>query len=185
MKLVGLQVAEHPSSFLQKVQLRRGAGRRDAAAAQTELVHRTLRHLDGRAAKLQSSTLSGLAAKIALEEDHFVKVRGLIKDIIAMLKKQAEAEASQKSFCDKEMAKALSNRDGEKLKMEESGATIAKKTAEKEKLSKDIADISKEIAALAKALNEATELRSEEKKENAQTVEDSKAGKKAVDQAMK
>jgi len=38
---------------------------------------------------------------------------------------------------------------------------------------------------LAKALNEATELRSEEKKENAQTLEDSKAGKKAVEQAMK
>jgi len=132
-KLVGLQVAAHPSSFLQKVQLRRGAGRRDAAAAQTELVHRTLRLLDGRAAKLQSSTLSSLAAKITLEEDHFVKVRGLIKDIIAKLKAQAEAEADQKSFCDKEMKKALTNRDGEKLKMEESGSTIAKKTAEKKK----------------------------------------------------
>jgi len=184
-KLVGLQVAAYPSTFLQKVQVHRGAGRRDAAAAQTELVHRTLRLLDAKAAKLQSSTLSGLAAKIALEEDHFVKVRGLIKDIIAMLKKQAEAEASQKSFCDKEMAKALSNRDGEKLKMEESAATIAKKTAEKEKHIRDVAQLSEEIAELAKALNEATELRSEEKAENAKTLEESKAGKEAVESAMK
>mmetsp|Transcript_55901 Transcript_55901/g.111069 ORF Transcript_55901/g.111069 Transcript_55901/m.111069 type:complete len:682 (-) Transcript_55901:334-2379(-) len=184
-KLVGLQVAAYPSTFLQKVQVHRGAGRRDAAAAQTELVHRTLRLLDAKAAKLQSSTLSGLAAKIALEEDHFVKVRGLIKDIIAMLKKQAEAEASQKSFCDKEMAKALSNRDGEKLKMEESAATIAKKTAEKEKHIRDVVQLSEEIAELAKALNEATELRSEEKAENAKTLEESKAGKEAVESAMK
>merc|ERR1712129_271335 len=152
-KLVGLQVAVHPSSFLQRVQVHRGAG---AAAAQTELVHRTLRLIDAKATKLQSSALSSLAAKIALQEDHFVKVRGMIKDIIAMLKKQAEDEADTKSFCDKEMAKALSNRDGEKLKMEESGATIAKKTAEKEELIKDVADISEEIAELAKALNEAT-----------------------------
>jgi len=184
-KLVGLQVAAHPSSFLQRIQVHRGAGRRDAAAAQTELVHRTLRLLDARAAGLQSSTLSSLAAKIALEEDHFVKVRGLIKDIIAMLKAQAEAEAEQKSFCDKEMAKALSNRDGEKLKMEESGATIEKKTAVKQKLTKEVAEISEEIAELAKALNEATELRSEEKKDNAQTLEEAKAGKEAVEQAMK
>jgi len=187
-KLVGLQVSAHPSSFLQRIQVRRGAGRRDAvavAAAQRELVHRTLGLLDARAARLQSSILSSLAAKIALEEDHFVKVRSLIKDIISMLKAQAEAEADQKSFCDKEMAKALSNRDGEKLKMEESGATIAKKKAQKEKLTKEAAEISEEIAELAKALNEATELRSEEKKDNAQTLEEAKAGKEAVEQAMK
>merc|ERR1711934_1258493 len=184
-KLVGLQVSATASSFLQKVQVHRGAGQRDATVAQSELVHRTLRLLDARAAKLQSLTLSGLAAKIALGEDHFVKVRGLIKDIIAKLKEQAEAEADQKSFCDKEMAKALSNRDGEKLKMEESGATIAKKNAEKKKLVKDVADISEEIAELAKALNEATELRSDEKKDNEQTLEEAKAGKEAVEQAMK
>jgi len=184
-KLVGLQVAATASSFLQKVQAHHGTGRRDALAAQAELVHRTLRLLDASAAKLHSSTLSGIAAKIALEEDHFVKVRGLIKDIIAKLKAQAAAEADQKSFCDKEMAKALSNRDGEKLKMEESGAKIAKQTAEKKGLKKDVAEISEEIASLAKALNEAAELRSEEKKENAQTLEESKAGKEAVEQAMK
>jgi len=184
-KLVGLQVVSTASSFLQRAQARRGTGRRDALATQAELVHRTLRLLDVSATKLQSSTLSGIAAKIALEEDHFVKVRGLIKDIIAMLKKQAEAEADQKSFCDKEMAKALSNRDEEKLKMEESGAKIAKKTAEKKALKRDVAEISQQIAALAKALNEATELRSEEKQSNAQTLEESKAGKKAVEQAMK
>merc|ERR1711956_150116 len=69
------------------------------------------------------------------------------------------------------MAKALSNRDGEKLKMEESGATIAKKTAEKEELIKDVADISEEIAELAKALNE-------------ETLEEAKAGQEAVKQAM-
>jgi len=38
---------------------------------------------------------------------------------------------------------------------------------------------------LAKALNEATELRSDEKKENEQTLEEAKAGKEAVEQAMK
>jgi len=90
-----------------------------------------------------------------------------------------------KYFCDKEMAKALSNHDGEKLQMEESGAPFAKKTAEKKKLIKEVVEISEEIAELAKALNEATELRSEEKKDNAQTLEETKAGKEAVEQAMK
>ena len=44
-------------------------------------------------------------------QDHFVKVRTLIKDLLSKLKSDAEAEATQKGFCDKEMSKAINQRD--------------------------------------------------------------------------
>merc|ERR1719472_227176 len=38
--------------------------------------------------------------------DPFVKIRGLIEDMIAKLLKEAQEEATQKAFCDEEMGKS-------------------------------------------------------------------------------
>jgi len=133
---------------------------------------------------LDSPGLSALAAKVAVHGDQFAKVKELINDLISKLEKQATDESDQKSFCDKEMKKALESRDGEMLSMEENSAKVAKKTAEVKELKRDIADLSKDIAGLARGLNEATELRAEEKKDNEQTLEEAKAGKDALEQAI-
>merc|ERR1719395_446892 len=104
--------------------------------------------------------LSTLAIKIKLGygtklgKDHFVKVRGLIKDLIAKLEADAEAEAEQKSFCDKEMAKAIETRDAANAKLEEMAAAISRKETQKAELEEDIAELAEAIAELQKALNE-------------------------------
>merc|ERR1719265_2508741 len=71
-----------------------------------------------------------------MKEDHFVKVRGMIKDMIAKLEADAASEGDQKAWCDTEMEKATSSRD------ENIGATEG-----------DLAAKSKAEAAIAK-LNE-------------------------------
>merc|ERR1712087_623500 len=109
---------------------------------------------------------------------------GLIKDLVAKLEAQALAEADSKSFCDKEMAAATSSRDTQSIAIEEQTTTIAQKESEVAQLTSEIATLGKEIADLQKALNEATELRSEEKKTNAKTVADADAGKAAVEEAI-
>ena len=49
--------------------------------------------------------------RVTVAADHFVKVRGLIKDLIAKLKADAKSEATQKGNCDTGMAKAIAGRD--------------------------------------------------------------------------
>jgi NACalpha-BTF3-like transcription factor len=155
-----------------------GAGQASAG------VQRALTRLGEEAKRLQSPVLAAVAAKVELQGDHFVKVRGLIKDLIATLEAQAEDEATQKSFCDTDMSAAITSRDAQNSLIEEKSATITEKETLKLSLMKDIATLADEIAELNKALNEATELRVEEKATNAKTVADAESGKIAVEQAL-
>jgi hypothetical protein len=124
------------------------------------------------------------ATKVALQEDHFVKVRQLISDLIARLEQQALNEADSKSFCDEQMANAIESRDTNQLAIETQSATIDQEQAFKAKLKKEIAELSKEIADLNKGLNEATQLRAMEKADNEKTLADAEAGKLAVEEAV-
>merc|ERR1719159_2396587 len=122
---------------------------------------------------------------IQLKEDHFVKVRGMIKDMIAKLEADASAEADQKAWCDEEMEKSTSKRDENIGNME--GDLASKSTAEAKiaKLEEEIATLMSEVAELKKALNEATQLRGEEKADNTKTLADANAGLAGVKKAMK
>merc|ERR1719159_382080 len=84
------------------------------------------------AKKSKSPSLTQLASRVAsairLSEnsaDPFAKVKGLISDMIATLESDAEADASQKAYCDKELSEANAKKD--------------ELTAEKDKLSTKIA----------------------------------------------
>jgi len=140
--------------------------------------------LESSAKRIGSPRLTAIATKAALQEDHFVKVRGLIQDLIDRLEAEAAAEATQKSECDKEIGAAVDRRDEQKSEMEKEGATIAKEKTSVAQLTEDISVLSKEIAELQKGLMDATTLREEEKKANEKTVEDAKAGLEAVDEAI-
>merc|ERR1719310_156380 len=73
--------------------------------------------------KLHSPSLTQLAQRVQAAaryaarygtragEDPFAKVKGLIKDMIAKLLKEAEAEASHKAYCDEEMAETKAKKE--------------------------------------------------------------------------
>merc|ERR1719393_1134246 len=101
---------------------------------------------------LKSDSLSALM--IQMREDHFVKVRGMIKDMIAKLEADAAAEGDQKAWCDSEMEKATSKRDENIGAME---GDLAEKTSAEAKIAKleeEIATLMQEVADLTKSLNE-------------------------------
>jgi len=121
---------------------------------------------------------------VQVSEDHFVKVRSIIRDLVSRLEAQAQAEATTKGFCDREMVNAVSMRDANAQEIESLTAQITEKEASKAKLQEEIAALSKAIANNMKALNEATELRADEKKDNTNVMNDAKAGKAAVEYAI-
>mmetsp|Transcript_90065 Transcript_90065/g.253997 ORF Transcript_90065/g.253997 Transcript_90065/m.253997 type:complete len:735 (+) Transcript_90065:63-2267(+) len=192
-KLVGLQIramgqkrellpSAVPTSALALLQT--SAVEADDEVAQKAILQRALASLDATAARLRSPVLSAMAMKVAMQEDNFVKVRGLIKDLISKLEADSLAEATSKSFCDQEMGKAVASRDEQKLAMEAQTTIISAKNAEKTQLTQEIATLAQEIADLSKGLNEATELRAGEKANNQKTVTDAGVGKAEIERAI-
>merc|ERR550537_1984909 len=79
--------------------------------------------------------------------DPFAKVKGLITDMIDKLLREAEEEASQKAFCDKEMSETKKA----KASLE---ATVEKLTTRIDEAVAQIATLKEEIAALQAELKE-------------------------------
>jgi len=147
------------------------------------VVHKMVSYLRMKSKVLKSKTLSALLLR--MKEDHFVKVRGMIKDMVAKLEADAASESDQKQWCDDEMEKATSSRDENIGAMEGDLASKTKAESTIAKLKEEIAQLLQEIADLTKALNEATTLRGTEQRENQQTESDATAGLAGVNKAMK
>merc|ERR1719446_1723824 len=148
------------------------------SAAEGALLSRVVSLLENAGQRLRSPLLATLSMKARVQIDHFVKVRGLIKDFIAKLKADAEAEAETKSYCDEEMKKVTTTRDESRAELEntldaETAAQIAKWKAE-------IQVATDQISGLYKALKEAKELRAAEEAANMKTLADAAAGAEAV-----
>jgi len=163
------------SSF---AQLRSRAG---AETALTGKRHTVCEFLSRESMRLKSRNLSLLAEK--LEADPFGKVKGLIKDMIERLLKEANADAEQEGFCDTEIGKSKATRtqltediDGLTASIEDAQSLIMSLTEENADLSKSITDINA-------ARVEATKMRTAENKRNKETVAAAEAAIKAVDAA--
>merc|ERR1719359_1664569 len=130
-------------------------------------------YLRKQAKSLKSINLSNLV--INMREDHFVKVRTMIKDMIAKLENDAS---------DEEMTNAMEQRDANTGEVEGDTATITKSEATIAKLKEEQATLLEEIANLNKGLAEATTLRAKEQEENAKTVQDATAGLAGVKKAI-
>merc|ERR1719171_1860225 len=133
--------------------------------------------------QLKSKNIQALL--VQMREDHFVKVRGMIKDMMAKLEADASAEADQKQWCDAEMEKAMTKGDNNTGEIEGDTAQISESTATIQSKKEEVQTLLEEISELTKGLNEATELRVKEKAENEKTVADAEAGLAGVNKALK
>merc|ERR1719199_761302 len=152
--------SEDGMSLLQKQR----AGRKHSRAHDRALAQQVLSYLKKRATALKSKSLEALM--VQMKEDHFVKVRTMIKDMVAKLEADASAEADQKGWCDEEMTKAMNQRDENVGTIEGDTATITKSEATIAKLQEEITELLQEIADMKKSLAEATTLRANEHAEN-------------------
>merc|ERR1719172_559350 len=95
--------------------------------------------------------------------DPFSKVKGLIQNMIEKLEKDAEADATEKAFCDKEMAETEAKKGNKEADIEKLSTKIDSMSAKSAKLKEEVAELQKELAALAKSQAEMDAIRSAEK----------------------
>jgi len=116
-----------------------------------------------------SAALAQLASRIkavmayGANADVFGKVKGLIADMITKLEKEAESEATEKAYCDEEMAKTEAKKselEGVVTKLTSKIDLAAAKSAE---LKGEVKTLSAELAALAKEQASMDSIRAEEK----------------------
>jgi len=122
------------------------------------------------AANVHSSVLAQLAARMetavrladSSSDDPFAKVKGMIRDMIERLLKEAAAEASHKAWCDEEMSESKAKKEKLTATVEDLTTKIDKATADIGKLTEEIATLQEELAALAKLQAEMDKMRAEE-----------------------
>merc|ERR1719203_375359 len=114
-------------------------------------------------AQLASRVSSAMRLGAAAGEDPFAKVKGLITDMIATLESDAEADASHKAYCDKEISEATAKKDDLTATSDKLSTKIAQDKAASAKLKEQVATLQQELASMAKAKAEAGKLRTEEK----------------------
>jgi peptidoglycan hydrolase CwlO-like protein len=106
-------------------------------------------------------------------DDPFAKVKGLISDMIEKLENEADASATEKAYCDKELGESNAKKDDLTNDIEKLTGRIDQATAHSTKLKGEVATLQKELADLAKSVSEWQKFRAEEKevfdKEKAET----------------
>merc|ERR1719330_318994 len=132
--------------------------------------------------RLNSETLTVIAMHVAC--DPFTKVKKLIQQLIERLLAEATAEATKKGFCDTELGKAEKDRDYRYEDIKSLSVNLASLEAKEDELEAEIAQLKEDLEALEKALKEAEEIRTKEKKENLQTIKDASSGLKSVTEAI-
>merc|ERR1719451_112386 len=117
--------------------------------------------------------------------DPFAKVKGLIRDMIEKLLAEAEADATEKAFCDKEMAETEEKKADKEAAIAKLSTAIDSMSAKSTKLKDEVATLQKELAALAKAQAEMDKLRAEEKAAFDTNSAEMKKGLEGVKLALK
>merc|ERR1719217_336468 len=117
--------------------------------------------------------------------DPFAKVKSLISNMIEKLLKEAEEDATEKAFCDKEMAETEAKKADKEATIEKLSTKIDSMTAKSSKLKEQVAELEKELAELAKAQAEMDKVRAEEKAAFDANSAEMEKGVKGVQLALK
>jgi len=126
-----------------------------------------------------------MGAVMRTSDDPFAKVKGLISDMIESLEEQAEADAKEKAYCDKELAETNAKKDEKTTEIKKLSTKIDSMTSRSAQLKAEVAELEKSLSALAKAQAEMDKIRLEEKEEYTKAKAAMDAGIKGVKLALK
>merc|ERR1719449_315615 len=94
--------------------------------------------------------------------DPFVKIRGLIEDMIEKLLKEAQEDATHEAFCNEEMGKSTKSKDEKTMTLDKLQSRIDGATSTIDELTEAIKTLEAEIAEIDATQAEATKIRTKE-----------------------
>merc|ERR1719272_2162208 len=151
----------------------------EKTVAKRQQVVQILKSLGSVAHSFAFSQMASMASS-----DPFVKIRGLIEDMISKLVKEAEEEATQKAFCDAEMGKSKTSQDEKTATLGKLSARIDGATSTIAENTEAIRTLEAEVAEIDRAQAEATAIRTKEHDDYSQASKDFKDSAEAVAKAI-
>jgi len=118
------------------------------------------------AQKQHSTAMVQLASQMEAAmhaSDGFKKIKGLIRDMIAKLEAEAEADATKKAWCDRQLADANAKKNDKTDEIAKLTTKIDQMSARSAQLKDEVATLQAELAKLAKAQANMDKIRQEEK----------------------
>merc|ERR1719446_233312 len=123
------------------------------------------------AKKQHSTALSQLASRMVSvvrfatgdKADVFAKIKGLITDMISKLESEAEKDATQKAWCDKELAETNQKKDTKTAELEKLTSKIDSDSSKSKKLKSQVAELQAQLGELTRSQAEMDKVRAEEK----------------------
>jgi len=145
------------------------------------------------ASNAHSAALTQLASSVAAVngfsdaggEDQFAKIKGLIRDMISKLEDEADADATEKAYCDKELAYTVEKRTGLEEDHSKLTARIDQASARSAELKEHVKTLQAEIGSLIKSQAESDKIRSETHADYEVARKDLKLGLSGIRQALK
>merc|ERR1719188_2663883 len=105
---------------------------------------------------------SAVRLSAASGEDPFVKVKGLLTDMISKLEAEAGSDAKQDAYCKEEMADSNAKKDDKTALIEKLSTKISQMSAQSTSLKDSVATLQQELADLAATQSHMDKIRSEE-----------------------
>merc|ERR1719284_672263 len=140
------------------------------------------------ARKEKSSALALLAARMTSSmhgRGQFDKIKALIRDMISKLEGEADADASRKSWCDRNLADANQQKSDKTAEIAKLTSRIDVMSARSAQLKSEVAALQGELAKLAKTQVQLDNLRAEEKALYEKTRADLEKGLQGLKLALK
>jgi len=150
------------TSFLQRAEI----------STRADLVnYEAVRYVHDLARKQHSTLLAQLASRLTStvkfstgsQADIFAKIKGLITDMVEKLEAEAEGDATEKAYCDKELGESNMKKDDKTAEIEKLTAKIDSMSSQSKQLKGEIATLQEELGELTKSQAEMDKLRQEEK----------------------
>jgi len=160
--------------------------RADLANAEVVTLVRQLakRHHSQALAQLASRIAAVMQFGSATGEEPFAKVKALISELISRLEAEADSEATEKAYCDEQMAKTEQKKGELDYDISKLTAKIDQTVAKSAGLKSEVQELQAELMALAKQTAEMDKIRQEGHAAYAKAKEDLEAGLEGVRRAL-